>query len=662
MNELDVSGGTADSLTTTDDRVFTLLVTPTTAQTTVAVQVPQGATQDTAGNSNQASNLLALQFDSVAPTVVVTSPVSLDNSSPIVFQVVFSEAVTGLDLSDFHAVNCTVSQVNGSGDSYTVEVLPIADGLVTLQVNAAAAEDAAGNLNSVSNTESVTYDHTSPTALITAPASPIGTTPVVFTITFDESVSGLSAQDFLISNGAPGAFTGSGVGPYSLAVTPQGQGTVTVQLPGGVVHDEAGNANDASNVASVFYNNTSPSCVIEGPVSPTASSPIIVNITFSAVVSGFTASDVSVTNGTKGNLSGALNSYSLQITPTAQGAVTVSIPGGAAVDTLSHPNTPSNVLTIVYDSLAPTATISLGDASPTAASVVDFVVTFNEDVGSTFTESSISTSGTLASISTIQGLVQNGNVYTVTVQVNDPSADGTLGIVLGAGAIADLAGNQFAGNSSPLYTIANGIQFLSQPSGTLRRYVGQSVTYSVSVSAGSGSLGYQWYFKAVNGLPHEVSGQTGTTLSIPQVQLASAGEYYCVVTYAAVQYASTHATLLTGNALDITVQPHGGTVGIGKTASLSVGVTGGFAPLHYEWFKDDAALVPAVDSATLTLSSVDANDSGVYYVVVTDSYTGAAVSANAGLTVTEHAVPLVSVGGLILLSALLAGGALRKIK
>jgi len=180
------------------------------------------------------------------------------------------------------------------------------------------------------------------------------------------------------------------------------------------------------------------------------------------------------------------------------------------------------------------------------------------------------------------------------------------------------------------------------------------------VNAGAGPIAYQWYFKGVNALARALSGQTGTTLSIPAVQLSNSGEYYCVVTYSGVQYSSTHGTLLTAQPLSIATQPHGGTAGVGRTAQLSVAVNGGFAPLHYEWFKDNVAVVPQADLATLTLNSVDLTDGGTYYVVITDSYTGATVSSSAVLVVSEQAVPLLGMGGLVILSVLVGGVALRK--
>ena len=82
-------------------------------------------------------------------------------------------------------------------------------------------------------------------------------------------------------------------------------------------------------------------------------SPIPVTATFSEPVSGFTSSEVSVTNGAAGNLVGSDGGrvYSFDVTPTAIGHVTVDIPAGVAEDIDGNGNTAAAQLSlgIPYD-------------------------------------------------------------------------------------------------------------------------------------------------------------------------------------------------------------------------------------------------------------------------------------------------------------------------
>ena len=81
--------------------------------------------------------------------------------------------------------------------------------------------------------------------------------------------------------------------------------------------------------------------------------PILVTVTFSEPVSGFTIDDITVSNGAVSNLAGSDGDtvYTFDVTPNAIGGVMVGIPGGAATDGGGNGNTPSSQLSlgITYD-------------------------------------------------------------------------------------------------------------------------------------------------------------------------------------------------------------------------------------------------------------------------------------------------------------------------
>lgn len=92
---------------------------------------------------------------------------------------------------------------------------------------------------------------------------------------------------------------------------------------------------------------------------PTIVSPIPVTAAFSESVTGFTASDVAVTNGTVGSFSGSGASYSFSITPTMTGPVTAAIAANIAQDAAGNGNAAAALFSISYT--GPTAT---GVAAP----------------------------------------------------------------------------------------------------------------------------------------------------------------------------------------------------------------------------------------------------------------------------------------------------------
>ena len=92
---------------------------------------------------------------------------------------------------------------------------------------------------------------------------------VAVAIGFSEPVTGLTADDFTVTNGVavdleeePGLVSGTA---YSFQVTHGGEGAVTVTLPSGAVHDAAGNGNTASSVLRIIV--ADPTRVSISPIS-----------------------------------------------------------------------------------------------------------------------------------------------------------------------------------------------------------------------------------------------------------------------------------------------------------------------------------------------------------------------------------------------------------
>ncbi len=94
--------------------------------------------------------------DTEPPTVLLNTP-SNEVTTSFVVTVAFNEPVTSLSANDFIITNGTISNLSGSGDSYSFQVSPQAEGNISIQLPANQAEDAAGNGNLASNTLNVNY-------------------------------------------------------------------------------------------------------------------------------------------------------------------------------------------------------------------------------------------------------------------------------------------------------------------------------------------------------------------------------------------------------------------------------------------------------------------------------------------------------------------------
>ena len=116
---------------------------------------------------------------------------------------------------------------------------------------------------------------------------------------------------------------------------------------------------------------------------PTADDPISFSVDFGEPVSGFILNDIVVVNGTKSNFAGGTQVYTFDVSPTANGNVTVTIPASVANSiATSEPNNVAN-LTIEYASapVVPVTTVlSTSVTNPTSNNPIEYAITFSEPV------------------------------------------------------------------------------------------------------------------------------------------------------------------------------------------------------------------------------------------------------------------------------------------
>lgn len=164
--------------------------------------------------------------------------------------------------------------------------------------------------------------------------------------------------------------------------------------------------------------------------STTSVSPIPFTIVFDAAVTGLLANELTVVNGTASNLLTSDNiTWTVDITPTAQGTVSVQVPASVAQDGSAHNNSISNTVSVVYNTGAPSGyavnftSDPINAANQTASA---FEIT-NAEIGTTYNYTITSSGGGTAVTGT--GTVNSTTQNITNVDVSGLN-DGTLTVSL----------------------------------------------------------------------------------------------------------------------------------------------------------------------------------------------------------------------------------------
>ena len=320
----------------------------------------------------------------------------------------------------------------------------------------------------------INIDKTMPTLTITAnKQSPTNASSITYTFKFSEDVTEFTQDDILVTNGTKGAFSGSGK-TYTLVVTNSGSTTQTVKVNANVCKDIAGNGNLESNKLTITIDKEAPTVIITADrKSPTNANSITYTFTFSENVTGFTADDVTVTNGTKGTFSGSGKTYTLVVTNTGSTTQNLKVDANKCTDTAGNGNIASSTFTMAIDKEKPTVTITADKKSPTNASSITYTFTFSEDVTGFTTDDILITNGTK---STFSG---SGKTYTLVVT---NSGSTTQTIKVDANKCTDTAGNGNTASSTFTITIDRTSPTVSISANQNSPTTATSITYTITFS------------------------------------------------------------------------------------------------------------------------------------------------------------------------------------
>ncbi|MFL6968328.1 Ig-like domain-containing protein [Pseudomonas alvandae] len=403
--------------------------------------------------------------DETPPTAtVVVANTNLNSGGTSTVTITFSEAVTGLTAADLTVQNGTVGTLTTSNGGITwtgtlTAASDIADTTNIITLNNTGVADLAGNAG-VGTTDSNNYivnDTVAPTAsiVVSDTALRIGETSTV-TITFSEAVSGFTTADMTVANGTlSGLSTSDGGITWTATLTPDAAITDTsnlIVLNNTGVADLNGNAGVGTTNSNNYAIDTQrpTATIVVADTALSAGETSVVTITFSEAVSGFTAADLTVANGSVTGLStsdGGIT-WTATLTPSASISDTsnlITLDNTGIADLAGNAGsgtTDSNNYAI--DTQRPTASIVVADTALSVGETSLVTITFSEAVtGFTLADLTVA-NGSLSGLSSGDG----GITWTATLTPSASISDATNLIILANTGVADAAGNAGSGTTS----------------------------------------------------------------------------------------------------------------------------------------------------------------------------------------------------------------------
>ena len=242
---------------------YTVNVTGCAATSTAAITLKANIASDPAANTGPTAAVTssAVTVDRVIPTVSSILKGTTSRNDLIVYELTMSESVTGMDSAGSDWViagtGCKITKLTGSGTSYSMWVTDCADGVkASISLKANSLADTAGNLGPAADTLSpeVQIDDQLPRVTVTTDARATQSTSPTFTLTYSESVSGVTLDSFSSGGTAKGckfALTEVTAGlVYKVATTTCSAGTVKLMIPAGSAKDTNGNVGPALPIES----------------------------------------------------------------------------------------------------------------------------------------------------------------------------------------------------------------------------------------------------------------------------------------------------------------------------------------------------------------------------------------------------------------------------
>ncbi|MDT3322208.1 Ig-like domain-containing protein, partial [Shewanella sp. SP1S2-4] len=378
---------------------------------------------------------------SVLTSVDVSSPTS---ETTILMTIDFSDDVQNFVEGDITVTNATLSNFQMiSLKSYTVDVTPVTDGNVTLNIAAGVAQDVL-DIN-VTNTAAypLSFEYQT-TPLTPTPSLSIGSpsalltssTPITYTVSYldAETVNLTTAAISLNTTGDANADVSVENGDATPATVRlanfTGNGSLGISIAANTARNSI-NLAPAAGPSGVFSVDThQPTATLSASTNQTAA--FTVNVVFEENVTDFTVDDISVAGGTLSNFQSTdAKNYSVLVSASGETSVTLTLADSIAHDSAGNGNSASNTLNITYDDVHP----GVGISGPISPVITSFTATIDfTEVVTGFDVTDIqATNANLSGFTNV-----DGKQYTVSVA---PIAQTTVELAIDVDVAVDSLGN-----------------------------------------------------------------------------------------------------------------------------------------------------------------------------------------------------------------------------
>jgi uncharacterized membrane protein len=319
----------------------------------------------------------------------------------------------------------------------------------------------------------------------------------------------------------------------------------------------------------------------------------------------------------KATASVTLGSLAQSFTGSALSATATTVPSGLTVTFTYNASSTAPANAGNYTVVA-TVNDSLYQGSATGTLVISRLaqsLTFDALSGKTFGDAAF----------TVSAIASSGLTPTFSIVSGPATVSGNTLTLTGGGTVVVRASQSGNANYAAATPVDQSFQVISAPVFTTHPLsqsvvVGGNVTLT-AVASGVPTPTLQWYQGTAL-----LTGQTGPSLTLTNVQDAAAGSYTVTATNSAAPAGvSSNSATLTVNPVPttpvapvITRQPSASTVAyIGQTVTLSVVATGNPAPT-YQWMRG-RGILSGQTNPTLVFTSARLDDTASYSVVVTNS-------------------------------------------
>ncbi|WP_277372960.1 Ig-like domain-containing protein [Pseudomonas sp. AA-38] len=625
LTDFSVANGALSNLSTSDNITYTATLTPSSSVTDTSnmITLDNTGVQDAAGNIGTGStNSNNYAIDTQRPTAtIVVSDTALKAGQTTSVTITFSEAVTGLTITDFSVANGSLSGLssNDGGITWTATLTPnanVTDTTNLITLDNTGITDLAGNTGTGS-TDSGNYaiDTQRPTATIVVADTALkaGQSTTV-TVTFSEAVTGLSTDDFSVANGGLRGLSSSDGGiTWTATLTPNASVTdasnlITLNNTG--YTDTAGNTGTGTTASNNYAIDTQrpTATIVVNDTALAIGETTAVTITFNEAVTGLSLADFSVANGALSNLSTSDNiTYTAILTPNgniADGSNVITLDNTGVQDAAGNIGSAStNSNNYAIDTQRPSATIQLSDTALAAGESATVTITFNEAVTGLSLADLSATNGTLSGLSSNDG----GITWTATLT---PDANVTASsnlITLNNTAVQDAAGNAgIGGTLSSNYAVDTVVPLIGSvnvPAG-VQYNAGDTLTFVVNASEAV----------LVNGTPRlalDIGGTTifadyvagsGTTTLVFQYNVQPGLNDADGITVTGLQNNGGSLRDATGNAMNLTLN------NVGDTSGVRIDTTVPTATLTLDQASSSAGNVRYTLTFSEDVSGVDLSD------------------------------------------------------